>query len=156
MISVIHTKVLIQCRFEYGLIPDGKEDIADADWLNVIERVEQKILNYCAIRKVPNALIYTWASMCVDYMRWWLASTENPDGEQGDDDEEAQGKISSVKIGDTQVNYGESLSKVDGAAQTKAKAIAAHTPYLDSLLMNYKQDLNNFRRMAWGRGYRGR
>lgn len=154
----IYFEVLAQCLFEYGRLPEdadgnARPEISEHDWLNVIERVEQEIAIYCNLRTVPRDLRYTWASMCVDYMRYWLAASGSTDGDQGQTPEQAQEAMiaESIKVGDADVKYSNrTLAVDDTGGRARVMALGSHQPDLDDIIMNYREQLNKFRRMTWG------
>ena len=107
-----------------------------------ISQVEQEIKNYCNIDKVPEELKFTWASMAVDFLRYQYAATATTASD--DNSTFDANEISSIKIGDTSIGIG-------SGSTTDAKNIAlkSHQPHLDSLVLNYKEQLNRFRRLVW-------
>lgn len=106
-----------------------------------IDETEVTIKNYCCISVLPEALKFTWANMAVDLIRYQWASA-NKDSEQPKNI--SAGDISSIKIGDTNIQIGEG-----SITNQYNKAIKSHQANLDSLVMNYKDQLNKFRRMVW-------
>ena len=105
-----------------------------------ISQVEQEIKNYCNIDKVPEEVKFTWASMAVDFLRYQVAATSSSDDNSTFDANE----ISSIKIGDTSIGIGSG-----SATNAKNIALKSHQPHLDSLILNYKEQLNRFRRLVW-------
>lgn len=116
-----------------GAITEVNEQLA-------IDETEQVIKNYCNINLVPAGLNFTWANMAVDLLKYTYASNSADTSSAEPDSAE----VSSVKIGDTQIQLG-------GASTTnqRAAALRSHTAMLDSITMNYKEQLNKFRRMVW-------
>ena len=104
-----------------------------------IAEVEQAIKNYCSISSVPNALRFTWANMAVDLLRYELASSEGPN----EDEEVDMNGVSSIRMGDTTINLG------GGANSLYGRAINSHKANLDDIVMNHREQLHKFRRMAW-------
>lgn len=105
-----------------------------------IEEVEQVIKNYCSIEEVPEALKYTWANMAVDLINYNYAVNA---GKSGDDLLEVDpSDVSSIKVGDTQIQLG-------GGSGERAKTLNSHSTSLDHVVMNYSNQLNKFRRMVW-------
>lgn len=159
MIKDIHQRVLTACMFEYGKLPNDPDnplvEILEDDWLFIIERVEQEIKNYCAIRSVPQALVHTWASICVDYAKWWIASTMQ-DQEADDEDEDilADGSVEQVKVGDVNVQLGDKRVTRDPNSLSRGLAMGAHVPSLDLFLMDYTSTLQQFRTASWGPSWR--
>lgn len=107
-----------------------------------VDEIEQCIKNHCKIDKVPEALKFTWANMAIDLVRYEYASS-NKDLDEPDNISVAD--ISTIKIGDTNIQLGNSGSSIN----MRNKAIKSHQAHLDSLIMNYKQQLNSFRRLVW-------
>lgn len=105
-----------------------------------IGEVEQVIKNYCKIDVVPEELYFTWGNMAVDLALYTYQSNVT----SGSTDDIDSSDISSIKIGDTQI----SLSG-GGTSGARSKALSSHKPYLDGMVMNYREQLNQFRRMVW-------
>ena len=107
-----------------------------------ISQVEQEIKNYCNIDKVPEELKFTWASMAVDFLRYQYAATTTT--ASSDNSTFDANDVSSIKIGDTSIGIG-----AGSATNAKNIALKSHQPHLDSLILNYKEQLNRFRRLVW-------
>lgn len=108
--------------------------------LLAVNEVETAIKNYCNLDTVPEELKYIWADMCVDLIRYQYVAGDT----SSDDSEIGNSDISSVKVGDTTVNVGQ------GSPTNRTKlALQSHKPNLDNVVMNYKQQLQQFRRMVW-------
>lgn len=105
-----------------------------------VEEVEQEIKNYCHIDKVPEELKFTWANMTVDLVRYQYANTP----ESTENENFSLGDVSALKVGDTNIGFG-----AGGATNAHNIAIKSHSPNLDDIVMNYRQQLNAFRRMVW-------
>jgi hypothetical protein len=105
-----------------------------------VKEVEQEIKNYCQIDKVPKELNFTWANMAVDLLRYQHAAS----GTAAEAESFNLGDVSSLKIGDTSVNLG-----AGSATNAHNIAIKSHNPNLDDIVLNYRQQLNKFRRMVW-------
>lgn len=106
-----------------------------------IEEVEQAIKNYCNIDKVPGELKFIAANMAVDLVRYERAII----GEDTEElDEISLSDVTAIKIGDTNISLGKGAesSVVDRAKDS-------HKPDLDKIVLNYKEQLNGFRRMVW-------
>lgn len=106
-----------------------------------IEEVEQEVKNYCRIDKVPEELRFTVANMAIDLIRYELEAV----GEDTDVTQEISiADVASVKMGDTTINLG------GGSENTGAdRARNSHKANLDDVVMNYRSQLNRFRRMVW-------
>lgn len=87
-----------------------------------IDDVKEMILNHCHIDELPTGLFNTAYRMCMDLYR-----NENLGSE-----ESALGSISSISEGDTSTNF-------------RSNA----TEFKDSLLKDYKAQLNKHRKVAW-------
>ena len=120
------------------------DGIDDCDYQLAVEEAEQAILSYCNIDTVPLALKFTLANMAADVLKFTLATTisevENSSETIPDVD---VSQISSITIGDVKLDLGGNKSNETYVATR------AHTLDLDSLTMNYKAQLNKYRRMTW-------
>ena len=110
----------------------------EAILLNVKE-VEQSILNYCQIPRVPPQLHFVWANMSVDLLLFQIESNYTPedplDGLDVSD-------LSSVKVGDTSVYIGDKYR-----SNQRSRTLQSHNANLDEIVMNYTKQLNQFRRI---------
>ena len=88
----------------------------------ILEDTEQIIKDYCNIKEVPEELNNTVLRMAIDLYR-----NKNP----GEEDN-SLGSISSITEGDTSISYRSSA-----------------TEFKDSLLNDYKAQLNKYRRLVW-------
>ena len=105
----------------------------------LLDEVEQSILNYCNITEVPDGLTFTWANMTLDYIRYeHELSTSDSDADIDID------SVDSVKVGDT------SLSLKGGNTNSiRSKVLNSHSTNLDSIVLNYHDQLNAYRKMVW-------
>ncbi|BDR66978.1 phage protein [Clostridium tetani] len=87
-----------------------------------LEDVEQIVKNYCHIKEVPEELNTTVLKMAIDMYR-----NENL-GEEGN----SLGSISSITEGDTSVSYRSSVAE-----------------FKDSIIKDYKAQLNKYRKLVW-------
>jgi hypothetical protein len=95
----------------------------DASLTFILGDVEEVIMNYCHIDELPEGLKYTAYRMAMDLYR----------NEGIGDADGAGGNVTSIKEGDTQVNFG----------STKYEATFAA-----SLLKNYTTQLNRYRKLV--------
>ena len=102
-----------------------------------IEEVEYVVKNYCNIDTIPEALKFTLANMTEDLIRYRIASDTSQQGSGSIDNSQ----IHSLKIGDTTVTLGDGNSA--------SRDLKSHTPDVDTVIMNYKAQLQKFRRMVW-------
>lgn len=106
--------------------------------LNVKE-VEQTILNYCQIPRVPPQLHFVWANMSVDLILYLIEMNNTPEDPL---DALDVSDLSSVKVGDTSVYVGDKYR-----SNLRSRILQSHNANLDELVMNYTKQLNQFRRI---------
>ena len=116
---------------------DGGLD--DGEILLNIQEVEQTILNYCQIPRVPQALHFVWANMSVDLILYLIEMNNIPEDPL---DALDVSDLSSVKIGDTSVFVGDKYR-----SNMRSRILQTHNANLDELVMNYTKQLNQFRRI---------
>ena len=111
----------------------------DAAILLNVKEVEQSILNYCQIPRVPLQLQFVWANMSVDLILYQIEINNMPkdplDGLDVSD-------LSSVKVGDTSVYIGDKYR-----SNHRSRTLQSHNANLDEIVMNYTKQLNQFRRI---------
>lgn len=104
-----------------------------------VKEVEQSILNYCQIPRVPPQLHFVWANMSVDLILYLIEvnyKCEDPlDGLDVSD-------LSSIKVGDTSVYIGDKYR-----SNQRSRTLQSHNANLDEIVMNYTKQLNQFRRI---------
>lgn len=98
------------------------DDSKDVILQFTIANVEEIITNHCHLDEVPEGLYMTGYRMCMDLYR-----NENLGSE-----ESALGSISSISEGDTSTSFRSNI-----------------TEFKDSLLKDYKKQLNKYRKVAW-------
>ena len=120
-------------------------DLAELDAVDIelgLEEIQQTIKNYCNIHTIPEALNFTATNMTVDLLRYeYYKKRENDPTVQTDT--QHSDNISSIAMGDTTITLG-----VETASGRKV-ALKSHQAMLDSLILNYKEQLNKYRRMVW-------
>lgn len=99
---------------------------SDEDLLLDITEVGQYIMNHCNIAVIPEELMFVHANMVIDFYEIQRKS---------ESDEDTQ-TVTSVKEGDVTVQFG----------TTKT---ALREGVTESLLFNYKDQLNKFRKLRW-------
>jgi len=102
-----------------------------------LDEVEQAICNYCNIDAVPWGLRYVWASMTVDYLRWWASQLPDAAGASS----MAGRAITSISEGSVSIGLGD-----DGSTIASARNLAGA---LDVVVTNYRDQLNKYRRAEW-------
>ncbi|RJX40877.1 DNA-packaging protein [Paenibacillus pinisoli] len=115
-------------KLRLDLTDDSRKPLIDT----YIAEIEHRIKHYCNIRRLPDGLLYVWASMVVDAVRVDLPHVDEIDDTVG-------GQSANVKVGDTSV----SGSGGGGLTNTAKTGI-------DQVVFNYKADLNRYRRLGWG------
>lgn len=106
--------------------------------LNVRE-VEQTILNYCQIPRVPPQLHFVWANMSVDLILYLIEINNTPKDPL---DALDVSDLSSIKVGDTSVYIGDKYR-----SNQRSRTLQSHNANLDELVMAYTKQLNQFRRI---------
>lgn len=118
----------------------AESDHAPDDIMLAVDEIEQVVLNYCMIPLVPFALRFTLANMTIDLLNYHEELNKDMDAVSMLDIDMAD--VSSVKVGDTRIDIG------DGSKSTSRKRLlGAHKVNLDAITMNYRQQLNQFRRL---------
>lgn len=102
---------------------DLKDTSKDTQLNFIISDVEETIKNYCNIEEVPSGILSTSYRMAIDLYR-----NENLGHE-----ESALGSISSISEGDTSTSFKQTVDD----------------SFKDSLLKNYKPQLNRYRKLVW-------
>lgn len=100
-----------------------------------LKETERFILNYCHISTIPSEACFLWANMALDLIKGSYLPTQSDALDAIKPDE-----VTSISAGDMSLSRDSNL--------------IAHKVDLDSLLLNYREQLNEFRRMDWG--YSGR
>lgn len=132
IVRIVKAKSKRVTDMERGGLPD--EEIL----LNVKE-VEQSILNYCQVPRVPTQLNFVWANMTVDLALYLIESNNTPEDPL---DALDVSDLSSVKIGDTSVFVGDKYR-----SNQRSRILQSHNANLDEIVMNYTKQLNQFRRI---------
>lgn len=105
------------------LLGISKEDYSKEMILEfILEDVEEIVKNYCNVSVIPEGLNSTVLRMAID-----MYKNENLESE-----DIALGSISSISEGDTSVSYRSSASE-----------------FKESLLKDYKSQLNRYRKIRW-------
>lgn len=107
-------------------LDDGQKDLVET----YIDEIGRRILHYCNLSEIPAGLKMTWSSMVIDALR---IEQPNMDGI-----EETASGGESIKIGDT------SVSPASGSVLTNASKSV-----IDQVVLNYRVDLNRYRRLRW-------
>ncbi|AQZ45568.1 DNA-packaging protein [Paenibacillus larvae] len=113
-------------KMRLGLANDSLKPLIET----YIDEIEHRILSYCHLSHVPDALKFVWASMVVDVVRVELATLDEIDA--------TTYRGESIKIGDTSVNSSNSSE----VTHTSKSAI-------ESIVTNYRVDLNQHRKLRW-------
>lgn len=113
--------------------------LSDEEILLNVQEVEQTILNYCQIPRVPVQLNFVWANMSVDLILYLIEMNNKPEDPLDSLD---VSDLSSVKIGDTSVFVGDKYR-----SNQRSRILQSHNANLDELVTNYTQQLNRFRRI---------
>lgn len=101
---------------------------------DALSRADQFILNYCHISEIPEGLTYARTDIACGYFLQNLYNIGKLDELYG-----IETGVSSLKIGDTQVNYSE------GSASANARI----TAMINDLLNGKRGDLLRYRKICW-------
>lgn len=114
--------------------------MSDVDLIINLKKVQQKILSYCNIGNIPNELLYIWAEITEDLVRYLDTIKKNATAEGLDQFKMTD--VSKIRVGDTDIALGGSDSASNKIAQ-------AHTlTVIDGFIYNYKTYLHRYRRMV--------
>lgn len=111
----------------------------DEEILLNVKEVEQTILNYCQIPRVPPQLHYVWSNMSVDLILYLIEMNNTPEDPL---DALDVSDLSSVKVGDTSIYVGDKYR-----SNLRSRILQTHNANLDELVMAYTKQLNQFRRI---------
>ena len=116
-----------------------KVEFTDDDILLCLQEVEQAIKNYCSIPEIPEALKYTWCNMSIDLLLYNHEVNTTPE-----DVLEAfyPSDVSTIQLGDTKIMLGDKYRN-----NQRSRTLQSHNANLDDIVMNYKAQLNQFRRL---------
>lgn len=117
--------------------------ILEEDMFLAVDEVGQVIKNYCNISTVPDELKYTWANMAVDLLLYTRVSQADYDT-SGDNETIGINDIQKIELGDTELWLGNT-----SRTSKTSKALDSHSANLDKIVMEYKAQLQKFRRMVW-------
>lgn len=103
------------------------DNARDALITGFVEELEQRILSFCNIDAVPDGLKFVWASMTIDVLK--VEQQTLPEVAA------ATPVATEIKLGDTTVK--------------EAVGTAAKKSALDDIVLNYRIDLNRYRKLRW-------
>lgn len=99
-----------------------------------MNKAEQSIFNFCNITELPEGLVYVAIDMaCAEFLK-----AKYDVGLLDINSLDLSGAVTSIKEGDTQVNF--------SAGHSPAENFSA---FLDSLLNGRKEDLLRYRKLVW-------
>lgn len=98
-----------------------------------VEEIGQQIKNHCHIEEVPAALYFTQANMAADLLRY--------EREAARPQQESPGKVSAISEGDTSVSF--------ATEDDRTRLLGEHRQMLDTLILNYQEQLQAFRKVRW-------
>ena len=113
-----------------------------------IAETAQEIINYCNITGdspvVPPQLHFVQANMARDLLLYDQEVNRPPSDAEGNE-AALSGKVSSISEGDTSVSFG-NKSRAD---EDRTRILGSHREMLDMLILNYREQLNKFRKPRW-------
>lgn len=111
-----------------------------------VDEIEQTIKNYCNLDYVPKELTYTFVNMVCDLNTYdsQVVQDNTPfeDGNEGISI--SPSGVNSVRVGNTTISFGSGSD-----TSTRNRALRSHQANLDQLILDYKSQLNKFRKMVW-------
>lgn len=121
-----------------NIIKDINEDLIPM----AIDEVTQAILNYCNIKTVPDELRYVHANMVYDLVNYYYSKGVGIKEGTDVDVVTTEGEVTSISLGDMKIGLG----SISGTTSTN-KDSNAHTNAIDDIVLNYTEQLNQFREM---------
>lgn len=113
-------------KLRLGLVDESLKPLIET----YIEEIGNRITHYCNVDVIPDDLKYTWTAMVMDALRVEQSSVDEiADTTDGDE---------TVKLGDTSV----APAKSHGLTNTTKSII-------DAVVVNYRIDLNRYRKLRW-------
>lgn len=103
--------------------------LSDAEIELAIEEVEVAFKNYCNRSDIPTAVRFLIANLAVDLLKSQHASDD------GDGSDIPTGELGSITVDDVSLSF-------DSARRS-------HVVNLDDILLNYREQLNKFRKLRW-------
>lgn len=122
--AVSPTDVLSVVKLRLG--DDGQDELIKT----YIDEIGQRILHYCNLTEMPDGLKLTWSSMTIDALR-----IEQPNLEGV---EQTTAESESVTVGDTSTAPAKSAGLTNAAKSV-----------IDQVVLNYRVDLNRYRKVRW-------
>ncbi len=116
-----------------GFADDGEAETTEL-LEDALARADQFIRNFCHISEIPDGLVYALADIACGYFLRDAYNTGKLDDMYG-----ISGAVSSLKIGDTQVNY------TDGTTSANARVLAI----IDELVGGKVGELLRYRKLCW-------
>lgn len=111
-----------------------------------IDEIEQTIKNYCNLDYVPKELTYTFVNMVCDLNTYdsQVVQDNTPSEDGNEDISISSSGVNSVRVGNTTISFGSGSD-----TSTRNRALRSHQANLDQLVLDYKAQLNKFRKMVW-------
>lgn len=111
-----------------------------------VDEIEQTIKNYCNLDYVPKELTYTFVNMVCDLNTYdsQVVQDNTPSEDGNEDISISPSGVNSVRVGNTTISFGSGSD-----TSTRNRALRSHQANLDQLILDYKSQLNKFRKMVW-------
>jgi hypothetical protein len=104
-----------------------------------VEEVMQAVENYCCIPEIYYTMRFIVVQLCTDYI---IYDAEVAKDVSALDMEADPADLASVKVGDVTIGLGDKYR-----SNIRKTILNAHTYNLDDFILNYKEQLNRFRRI---------
>lgn len=113
--------------------------LTDEEVILSLAEIEQTIKNYTNRAEVPLELHFVWCRMTIDLLRYDLESNTTPSDVFSSFD---PADVQTINIGDTSITFGDKYRN-----NQRSRILQSHQAKLDDVVMNYKAQLNQFRRL---------
>ena len=140
---VSNSEVVAKVKHSLQRLYDVDLEVYDESLLDVVDEAGQAILNYCNLQEVPRELFHVWKRLSLDLYAFEAASKAESSGESTSPS--LAGVVTGITEGDASISLA-----VDASSQN-AKALNAHNVAsgVDGFILDYKDQLNRYRRVVW-------
>lgn len=120
------TEILALVKTRLQLLDSSQDTLINS----YVSEIQNRIVHYCNVDVIPDGLKFTWTAMVMDVLRVEQSSVDEIANttDQGE----------TVKLGDTSV----APAKIPGVTKSTKSIV-------DEVVLNYRIDLNRFRKLRW-------